>query len=152
MNTKYKQLEIVVATKNRPDQIARLLQSISNSSRIPAKIIIVYHGSILKSQLLLSNPSLNLQFIQSEIASQIFQKKLGLKALSQDCEWVFFLDDDVVIETNTLDKLFELYVANNAVGNYAGFGLAIKNRPMQHHNTAVNFLLYLVKLYSLSSQ
>jgi glycosyltransferase involved in cell wall biosynthesis len=148
MLTTYKQLEIVVATKNRPDQIARLLQSISNSSKIPAKIIIVYHGSILKSQLLLSNPLLNLQFIQSEIASQIFQKKLGLKALSRDCEWVFFLDDDVVIETNTLDKLFELYVANNAVGNYAGFGLAIKNRAMQHHSTSVNFLLYLVKLYS----
>lgn len=148
MLTTYKQLEIVIATKNRPDQIVRLLQSISNSSRIPAKIIIVYHGSVPKSQLLLLNPSLNLQFIQSEIASQIFQKKLGLKALSQDCEWVFFLDDDVVIETNTIERLFELYVANNAFNNYAGFGLAIKNRSMQSHNRVLKFFLYLAKLYS----
>lgn len=148
MTKTYKQLEIIVATKDRPDHIARMLESLSNSTKIPAKIFIVYYGSILESQLLLSNPLLNLQFIQSQIASQIFQKKLGLKALSEDCKWVLFLDDDVVIETNTLEKLFELYLKNNTLSNYAGFGLAIKNRAMQNRNAFVNFFLYLVKLFS----
>jgi GT2 family glycosyltransferase len=73
---------------------------------------------------------------------------VGLNLLSNECEWVLFLDDDIVIEQNSIETLFEKYVNNDEYSEYAGFGLAIRNRKYRELNIFVKAFLFVTKLFS----
>jgi hypothetical protein len=88
--------------------------------------------------------------IKSDIASQVHQKKLGLRSLPANCKWVLFLDDDVVLEPNTIELLHKKYIFNPNFSNYRGFGLAIKNRTYRNINWLIKCSLYTVKLHSFT--
>jgi len=146
----YYDLTILIATKDRLSQLTKLLISIENSTILPGTVIIVYHGTEIESYLKKFNASFDIQIVKSDIASQVFQKQLGLRSLSSNCEWVFFLDDDVIIESNSIEFLYKKYICNPDFSNYGGFGLAIKNRVYTKHKKLTEYLLYLIKLHSFS--
>jgi hypothetical protein len=146
----YSDLTILIATKDRLIQITKLLTSLENSTKLPGNVIIVYNGMEIESDLKQFNACFELVIIKSDTASQVFQKKLGLSSLPSNCEWVLFLDDDVVIEPDSIELLYKNYICNQKFMNYGGFGLAIKNRVYRKSNKFIEYLLYSVKLHSFS--
>lgn len=146
----YSDLTILIATKDRLSKITQLLSSLKHSSKLPGTVIVVYNGVSIESEIEKFSALFKLKIIKSEIASQVHQKKLGLRSLPTNCKWVLFLDDDVVIEPDTIKLLYEKYIFNPNFSNYGGFGLAIKNRTCRDTNLLIKCILYAVKLYSFS--
>jgi hypothetical protein len=144
----YEDLTVLIATKDRLNQITQLLTSLGNSSILPGAVIIVHSGIDIESELQKFNALFKIIIIKSHTASQVYQKQLGLSSLPVNCKWVLFLDDDVVIEPNSVELLYTKYILNPDYANYRGFGLAIKNRISRKNNKLITYLLYLVKLYS----
>jgi hypothetical protein len=141
-------LTVLVATKDRLQQITKLLESLENSSKIPGTVIVVHSGIDIEHALSKLNTTYKLVLMKSSIASQVYQKKLGLNSLPSFCNWVLFLDDDVVVYPNSIELLVDKYLSNVVYSKYAGFGLSIKNRVLRNSSEIVSFLLSIVKLYS----
>jgi len=142
-------LSILVATKDRHSQLQKLLDSICNSTFLPNKVVIVFSGREISSITSLFERTLNIEVIHSVIASQVTQKSLGIKSLGSSHEWVFFLDDDVVLEVDTIEKMFFEYLVNPVYEEYVGFGLSILNRSTRKINSAIQKFL---KVFSLLSE
>ena len=141
-------LVILIATKDRPRQIMNLLKSLEISTMLPVEIIIVVNGEDINPQVEKFKNTLNIKIIKSDIGSQVFQKKLGLDHLPSTCKWVLFLDDDVLVNTDSIKLLINNYVLNNSYRQYAGFGMAIRNRRLRDVNHIIRYLLFVIKLFS----
>ena len=112
-------------------------------------MVIVFSGREISSITTLFEKILNIEVIHSVVASQVSQKSLGIKALGSSHEWVFFLDDDVILEVDTIEKMFINYLTNPVFEEYVGFGLSILNRSPRRINSVI---LKFLKIFSLLSQ
>ena len=143
-----KNLALLIATKDRPVELRNLLISVKNSSRVPEEIIIVYAGenvSYLKDEF---QKELKIRFIVSQIASQNFQKYVGIKLLIPNYTWILFMDDDLLLKPDSLKILYENYLSNENYRQYIGFGLGISNIYGRKFGEKEKKLLKLFKLYS----
>jgi hypothetical protein len=141
-------LAILVATKDRHNQLQNLLESICQSSNLPNKVVIVYSGKDITSVANSFHKKINLELIYSPVASQMYQKSIGIKAIGNTNQWVFFLDDDVVLEVDTIKELHSEYLANPIFKDFVGFGLSILNRSTRKINSFTLGVLKFLKLYS----
>jgi len=139
---------ILIATKDRPKELALLLNSITKSTVLPGKLVIVYSGKDIKQIVLKYTSILNIELIRSEVASQIFQKSKGVKSLKFKKGWILFLDDDVLIDTKAIEILVNKYIYNDKYSQYVGFGLAINGIDYRNFNFLSKLLLVVFKLYS----
>lgn len=78
----------------------------------------------------------------------MYQKSIGIRALGNTHNWVLFLDDDVVLEVNTLETMYSEYLANPMFADFAGFGLSISNRSTRNINSFILRILEFLNLYS----
>lgn len=141
-------LSILIATKDRPEKLRLLLDSIAKSTLLPKKIIIVFSGNDISHLLNTYKNVLNIEEIYSEVAGQLLQKRKGINALTEYDKWVLFLDDDVLVDTNTIESLVDNYIQNPRFKDYAGFGLSITNINYRQISTFTKIVLFLFKLYS----
>ena len=141
-------LAVLIATKDRCSQLLKLFESISASSFLPNKVVVVYSGEDITSLATSFREKLNIEVIYSEIANQSAQKLIGIKSLGNKYEWVFFLDDDLLLETDTIKVIFNEYLTNPSYEKYSGFGLGILNRSRRNISFITSRLLKLFHLYS----
>ena len=141
-------ISILIATKNRPKELKLLLDSITKSTILPSKLVIVYSGVDINQIVAEYASILNIELIKSGVASQIFQKSKGIESLKMQSGWVLFLDDDVLIDSKAIEILANQYIYNDKYSQYVGFGLAIKNINYRNLNFFSKLLLYIFKLYS----
>ncbi len=141
-------LAVLIATKDRCIQLQKLFESICASSLLPSKVVVIYSGKDITSLANSFKEKLNIEVIYSEIASQSAQKLIGIKSLGNKYEWVFFLDDDLLLETDTIKVIFDEYLTNPLYYKYSGFGLSILNRSRRNISSATSRLLKLFHLYS----
>ena len=139
---------ILIATKDRPKELALLLESITKSTVLPSKLVIVFSGTDINQIVVKYTSILNIELIRSEVASQIFQKSKGVESLKFEKGWVLFLDDDVLIDTKTIEILVNKYIYNDKYSKYAGFGLAISGINYRDLNFLSRLFLSVFKLYS----
>ena len=141
-------LAVLIATKDRCIQLQKLFESICASSFLPSKVVVIYSGKDISSLANSFKEKLNIEVIYSEIASQSAQKLMGIKSLGNKHEWVFFLDDDLLLETDTIKVIFSEYLTNPSYDKYSGFGLSILNRSRRNISSVTSRLLKLFHLYS----
>lgn len=141
-------LAVLIATKDRCIQLQKLFESICASSFLPSKVVVIYSGKDITSLADSFKEKLDIEVIYSEIASQSAQKLIGIKSLGNRYEWVFFLDDDLLLETDTIKVIFNEYLTNPAYDKFSGFGLSILNRSRRNISSATSRLLKLFHLYS----
>jgi glycosyltransferase involved in cell wall biosynthesis len=125
--------EILIATRNRPRKLKNLLQSISKSSLKPEKVIVVSSGDDISACISEFSEQLKMEHIHSELSGQVNQKKQGIEKLMKSSEWVIFLDDDLLINSDTVANAFgsieELDMSNSEL---LGIGLGLP--PTQRLN------------------
>ena len=130
-------LAVVVATRNRPIQVRKLLSSLAAQSMRPGSVILVNYGGNTEPAIAEFKDRLSVTYIQSIVPGQIHQRNIGIKAVSSDYRLVAFFDDDLVVEFDALERMIEFW--NITAGNTAGVGFNIINCPPFRFSPVLSF-------------
>jgi glycosyltransferase involved in cell wall biosynthesis len=120
-----KKLAFVVATKDRPVDLHRMLQSLVKQSCQPDQVVIVDSSSDPLNKVTEDFADLNISYIHHDQPSASGQRNIGIRAIAQDINLIGFLDDDVVLEPEALGKMLEFW--NRASENVGGCSFNLKN-------------------------
>ena len=142
---------VLIATRNRPEQLNTLLSSLSKSVNRISQVTIVSSGTNVSEIINNHCPYLPLTYLHSEISGQIAQKMKGIELISSNTDWVLFLDDDLVISEDAIDNLIDNYLNNSKYKDVAGFGLNLNNIELRGQNKFMSLFLKLVGLHSDTS-
>ena len=90
---------VVICTKNRPQHLRSLLESVCNQSELVDAVVIVDASTSEASQVVSSHftGKLNLTYVHSEIASLPVQRNYALRLVRDRYTFVHFFDDDVIL-------------------------------------------------------
>jgi glycosyltransferase involved in cell wall biosynthesis len=132
-------LAIIICTRNRANSLELLLKSISQSIIKPAQIVLVSSGNDVSSVVSLFGQELNILHEHTEKIGQSNQKIIGIALLENKINWVFFLDDDLLLLSDTLNNALEKI---NDIGekNIVGIGTQIisLNNPISNESSRKN--------------
>ena len=118
-----KNLAIVVATKDRPDELQNLLSSIRSQSCQPSQMIVVDGGDEPVSGVVEQFSDLNIDHIKVYPPRLTKQKNAGVAGVRPNIELIGFLDDDIVLEENSLAEMMKFWdAASDRLGG-ASFNL-----------------------------
>jgi GT2 family glycosyltransferase len=131
---------ILIATKDRPESVRKLLRSVLESTTKPKSLVVISSGDPIHDVISEFNDALDIDYFHSEMAGQVNQKKIGITKLRKEIPWVMFLDDDLVLAPNAFEKTFETLSAYSKTGDsIIGIGLGLTptsriNRTSQLEN------------------
>jgi len=100
-------LGMIICTRNRPQFLENLLKSISKSTIKPEQIVLVSSGIDIVDVVSRYTESLNLKHIHTKKIGQSNQKVIGIASLPEAIQWVFFLDDDLLLLPDTISEALE---------------------------------------------
>jgi HAD superfamily hydrolase (TIGR01662 family) len=115
--------DVVVSTVGRPSLFALLEALAASSGPLPGRVFLVDDRTIPDAPLLPTGPPQRLdrriEILRGRAAGPAAARNTGWRA--SDAQWVAFLDDDVIPDTDWLSRLFEdLYVAGPRVAGSQG--------------------------------
>lgn len=102
-------LAIIIPTKDRPLELRRLLGSISKQDTSPAQIVVVDGSSAPVKDVLGEFTGLRIDYVRKVPASLTVQRNAGIRAVEKDVTLVAFLDDDVVLEEESLKNMVRFW-------------------------------------------
>lgn len=124
-------IAFVIATKDRPAELKRMLKSIESQSinhdQIVIVIVIVDGGEKQVKKVTEEFASLNIKYIRCLPPSAARQRNVGTQALGTEITLIGFLDDDVVLEKDALKKMMEFW--EKAPADLAGASFNMINHP-----------------------
>lgn len=116
----YPDYAILVATRNRPEHLKRLLNSISSLKLKPREVIVVASGNSV-SNIISESKDLTVKYVFTVDAGQVHQKTIGIEKIGPDVQWVLFVNDDITLCADSICHLFEALSSRNL--NIVGLGL-----------------------------
>lgn len=120
-------LAIVVATKDRPDEIRRLFESLVRQSRRPDEVIVIDGGRRPVREIVSAFPELRVTYRPSLPPSSSRQRNEGIALAGSGTTLVGFLDDDCVLEDGALAAMRDFWAT--ADENIAGAAFNMTNHP-----------------------
>ena len=125
-----KKLCFVVATKDRPADLRRMLESLAAQSHLP-DLVVVVDSSVIRVQPVVDqfHHRLLLQYLHHQPPSASGQRNAGIEAVPADIDLIAFLDDDATLEPNAVDKMLAFWDAAPADVGGAAFNMV--NHPIQ---------------------
>ena len=118
---------VIIATKDRYEDIVNLLKSIAQQSLLPNEVIIVdssehteKHEEFIAYR---GNTPLNLNYIRTDKRGLTVQRNIGINNISKQSDVVFFFDDDLLLEQGYIENIMEVYQSdkNNDIGGVGGY-------------------------------
>ncbi|MGB8951128.1 MAG: glycosyltransferase [Candidatus Aminicenantales bacterium] len=122
-----KSFAFVVATKDRPVELRRLLGSLAVQIRPPESVVVVDGGRTTVQNLIQEFRHLPLQYLRCRPPSAARQRNAGIKAVGSHVSLIGFLDDDVVLEPDACRAVLEFW--EKAPGNIGGTAFNQVNHP-----------------------
>jgi len=118
----------IVATKDRPSELHRMLHSLEGQFRQSDEIIIV-DGSVKSAENPASAfPGLSMDYVRCIPPSAAKQRNVGIQRVPADADFVGFLDDDVVIESGAVEAMRLFW--ERASEDVAGAAFNMTNHPV----------------------
>lgn len=118
---------VLVPTRNRPQKVRKLLDSLVRSTIQPTQVVVVSSGDEISEVINEFSALLSVKYEHTASYGQANQKKIGVKLLEQDLDWVVFLDDDLVVHPycieNALRDVFNFEISSDNM--VTGVGLAL---------------------------
>lgn len=132
---------LIVPTKDRPEDIQKLFRSILSQTRKPDTVIIV-DGSDrpIKEIVDRYTAEMPIQYIPCRPPSLPKQRNVGIENIPAGADWVGFLDDDLVLEDDALEKL-ETLIRRQNDPLLKGIGLCILNQPLPKMKSFLSFFM-----------
>jgi GT2 family glycosyltransferase len=122
-------IAFIVATKDRPAELRRMVESLERQSRPPEQVILVDGGELPVQGVAEEFTSLRIEYLRCVPPSGTRQRNEGLKRVLPGITLVGFLDDDVVLEKDALHNMMAFWQqARQEVGG-AAFNL-INHPPL----------------------
>lgn len=122
-------ISLVVATKDRPDDLRKMLNSLQVQTMIPEEIIVVDASADPVEGILKEFPNLNLRYLRHLPPSAAAQRNAGLQACSPDATLIGFADDDIVFEPEAFEHLIHFW--DNEPADTLGAAFNLINYPQQ---------------------
>ena len=123
------EVAVLIPTRNRPEKVVQLLDSLISSTIKPNQIIIVASGEDIKNYLRRFEEFFRITYEYTQMSGQIAQKKIGINLLDDKNEWCLFLDDDLVVDPMAIESA--LVAVNSRVSERVigvGFSLPTTSR------------------------
>ena len=98
-------LAIVIPTKDRPQEVRRLLESIRAQPVYPTQVVIVDAGDRSLLSILGEFPELEICHIRADRPGLTRQKNIGFCNVDPRTELIAFIDDDIVLEPGALPAM-----------------------------------------------
>ena len=122
---------LIIPTKDRPECLRKLLESIKCQQVLCSKLIIVDSGRSVADVAKNYSDEIPIEYLRSGKSGQLVQKRIGVSHLGGLCRLVGFLDDDMVIEDHALEEMLRFW--NRCEENVAGVSFNIVNfKPYKH--------------------
>ena len=130
---------VIIPTKDREEQLGLLMRSISTQTVLPYQVIIV-DASIPKIESSLKKfNNLNIVYRSVYPPSLTAQKNIGIDLVEKSCDLVCFLDDDIILEDNSIENMLNFWSLNDE--NVAGAAFNILNSKPQKASFIKKLLL-----------
>jgi len=112
-----KKFAFVVATKDRPHDLRKMLRSLLGQTHRPDQTVIIDSSIEPVSGVKQEYPELNIKYIHHTPPSASAQRNIGIGSVDPDMELIGFLDDDIVLAPNALERMLKFW---QAAPNYLG--------------------------------
>jgi len=126
-------ISFIIATKDRPTELLRLLESLQGQTYHPDTIIIVDASNKTSESLITRDSDLNIHYVKSSISSAAKQRNTGIGMVAAETTLVGFLDDDVVLEPVALEIMMEFW--EYADKRVAGAAFNMANPPAMYFSS-----------------
>lgn len=124
------QIAYVVPTKDRPNDLAKLLESLRRQTSPPRQIIIVDASEAPIASLCETFPELSITYVRVFPPSLARQRNAGMAALSDGITIAGYLDDDLELAPDATERMLAFWeAAGEKVG---GAAFSIVNQPRRH--------------------
>lgn len=120
-------LSLVVATKDRPDDLRKMLASLEGQIPLPLEILVVDSSSCPVEPVLREFPALPLRYLRHQPPSAAAQRNAGIERCSPSATLIGFADDDIVFEKAALGRMMDFW--NAAGAEIAGAAFNLQNYP-----------------------
>lgn len=118
-------IAFIIPTRNRPAILNRLLKSFESQTILPDQIIIVDGSDAPKQAEIQPFINLNISYMRIFPPSLTKQRNEGLKALKDNISLVGYLDDDIVMEKDTVEEILNYW--ENCSEKMGGISFNITN-------------------------
>lgn len=136
---KFVDISVVIPTRNRVKTLVSSLKTLDDQTLLPKEIIIVDGSDDFQSDLSLDQferIGLNIQWLRANELGAAAQRNQGVSASNGD--FVLFMDDDVYLETDVLEKL---WTGMNTLNGAGAVNAMIKNQQYTTPGT-ISRLMY----------
>jgi len=148
----YPDFSILIATKDRPESVRKLLASLERSTIKPESLVIISSGLPIDDVIFEFDNRLAIDYFHSEVTGQVNQKKIGITKLRKGTPWVVFLDDDLIVAPDAFEKAFEtLSLYNKLEDGIVGIGLGLTPTSRLNRSSRTQKFLGLTFLLSSST-
>jgi glycosyltransferase involved in cell wall biosynthesis len=120
-------IAFVVPTKDRPEDLRKLLFSISSQTRKPDQLIIVDGSNPDIRHVLEEFQELEADYVRIYPPSLSKQRNAGMRHLKPEITLAGYLDDDIVLEPSAINVMLEFW--SDASANTGGAAFNITNAP-----------------------
>ena len=117
----------LIPTKDRPGHVRSLLDSLAAQTLPCGRVIVVASGANIEDVVASYGARLPVAYFYCDPPGQIRQRNLGIARLDASTPLVGFLDDDLVLEPDALERMIECW--NRIEPDAAGVGFNIVNAP-----------------------
>ncbi len=120
----------IVATKDRPDDLRRMLESLAAQTRPPSLVIVVDSSAHPVSRVVDEfRGRLRVDYIRHRPPSASAQRNAGIAAAPSDIGLLGFLDDDAALEPDAMEKMLAFW--ESAPPDLGGCAFNMANHPAQ---------------------
>jgi glycosyltransferase involved in cell wall biosynthesis len=120
-------ITFVIPTKDRPDELRRLVRSLADQSAPAAEIVIVDGGERPLGPFAADFPGLPIRVLRHRPPSATRQRNVGIAAVGPEATLIGILDDDSVLAPDAVREMLSFW--DTAAGRVGGASFNLVNHP-----------------------
>jgi hypothetical protein len=124
---------ILVATRNRVEQLSVLLLSITQLEHQPERVVISYSGMNPYDRIKEFKEKLNIELIENIKPGQVSQKKKGLSRFGNEVDWIMFCDDDITLTRDCVSNMLDNISKHQDSHEIGGAGFSLGDYRKKEH-------------------
>lgn len=120
-------ISLIVATKDRPDDLRKLFGSLRQQTQAPAEIVVVDASASPVESITHEFPELTIRYLQHRPPSAAAQRNAGIRECDPNSTLIGFADDDTTFEPNAFANMLRFW--EQAAPDILGAAFNIRNYP-----------------------
>ena len=126
-------ISLIVATKDRPDDLRKLLESLRHQTARPSEIVVVDASLEPVESVLAEFPELTTHYFRHWPPSAAAQRNAGIRACGDAATLIGFADDDTTFEPQAFANMLAFW--SNASPDLLGAAFNIRNYPPRRNGS-----------------